>query len=129
MAGYQGSGSVGMPRGSSGGGGTTGRGMVDDVTTAARDAVTSASNMAGDVYEQGSRYVRDASDYVPDLGEYADYVRRPFEQSPLITALAVGAIGYLAAYLIHGGGFGSLQAAHPEPNRHSSKRSRRRHRH
>ena len=102
---------------------------MNDATKAARDAVSGASNMAADVYDQGSQYVRDASDHVPDLGEYADFVRRPFEQSPLITALAVGAIGYLAAYLIHGGGLGSLQGAHPEPDRHSSKRSRRRHRH
>jgi hypothetical protein len=102
---------------------------MSDATNVVRDAASSASDMAGSAYEQGSRYVRDASEYLPDVGEYAGVVRGPFVQNPLITALAVGAIGYLAAYLIHGGGFSSFQGtAAGEDGQHLSKRSRRRHR-
>jgi hypothetical protein len=103
-------------------------GRVADATKAVREAASSASGMVGEAYEQGSGYLRDASDRLPNVGKYAEFVRWPREQSPLITALAVGAIGYLAAYLIHGGGFGSLQRSHTEGTEQPSKRSRRRHR-
>ena len=114
--------------GSGSGSGTTAGSVASDASNAVREVVSGAAGMAGDAYEKGSRYVREASDYVPDVGEYAEVARRPFAQSPVITALAVGAIGYLAAYLIHGGGFGSLQGTAPQQDEHPSKRSRRRHR-
>jgi hypothetical protein len=110
------------------GSGTTAGGVVGSATNAVRDVVSNASDMAGHAYEQGSRYLRDASDHVPDIGEYAERVRRPLAESPVMTALAVGAIGYLAAYLVHGGGLRSLQETHPEHDARPSKRSRRRHR-
>jgi predicted acylesterase/phospholipase RssA len=72
---------------------------------------------------------RDASGYLPDVGEYAGAVRAPLMRNPSTTAIAIGAIGYLAAYLVHGGGFRSFQEAVVHDDERSSKRSRRRHRH
>lgn len=103
--------------GSGASGGSGGGGMAADAASAMRDAASSASDMAGSVYEEGSRYLRQASDYLPDVGGYADVVRRPVEQSPVVAALVAGLIGYLAAYLIHGGGFRSLQGVLPDYNR------------
>jgi hypothetical protein len=114
--------------GSGAAGGSGGGGLVSDATSAVRNVANSASDMAGDAYEQGSRYVQNASDYLPDVGEYAGAVRGPIVQNPLTTALVIGAIGYLAAYLIHGGGFRSLQGTASYDDGQSSKRSRRRHR-
>ena len=108
--------------------GTEAGGVVANATEAVRNAVSSASAAAENAYGQGSRYVRDAAGHVPDMGQYAELVREPLAQSPIITALAAGAIGYLAAFLIHGGGLGSAQRTHPEHAEHASKRSRRRHR-
>jgi hypothetical protein len=86
---------------------SSGGGMASNAADSLRDVASRMSETAGEAYEQGSRYVRDASDHLPEVDEYAEAVRRPIEQNPIVSALIVGAIGYLAAYLIHGGGFGS----------------------
>jgi hypothetical protein len=56
----------------------------------------------------GARYVRDGLDRYPEAGRYisegAQAVSRPVEQYPLTAILLAGAVGYLLAYLIHGGG-------------------------
>jgi len=59
-----------------------------------RNVAESVSELAQDTYERGARYV----------SEGTQAVSRPVEQHPLTAILLAGAVGYLLAYLIHGGG-------------------------
>jgi len=88
--------------------GATPEGVVGQATGAVRHVAESASELAQDTYKRGARYVRDGLDRYPEAGRYisegAQAVSRPVEQYPLTAILLAGAVGYLLAYLIHGGG-------------------------
>jgi hypothetical protein len=92
----------------------TSEGVVGQATEAVRNAASSASDLAQDAYEQGSRYVRDGWDSLPDVDQYSRAVSRPVEQNPLVAILAAGALGYLLAFLIHGGGMQSIRDSMPD---------------
>src|SRR5215216_5936323 len=89
----------------------TSEGVVGQATEAVRNVAESASDLARDTYETGARYVREGLDRYPEAGrsisEGSRAVSRPIEQNPLLAIFAAGALGYLLAYLIHGGGFQS----------------------
>jgi hypothetical protein len=88
--------------------GATPEGSVGQAAETVRNAAESASELAQDAYERSARYVRDGLDRYPEAGRYisegAQAVSRPVEQYPLTALLIAGAVGYLLAYLIHGGG-------------------------
>jgi len=83
-----------------------------------RNVAESASDLARDTYETGARYVREGLDRYPEAGRYISEgsraVSRPVEQNPLMAIFAAGALGYLLAYLIHGGGFQSIRDSVPD---------------
>ena len=96
----------------------TAEGVVDQATEAVRNVAESASDLARDTYETGARYVREGLDRYPEAGRYISEgsraVSRPVEQNPLMAIFAAGALGYLLAYLIHGGGFQSIRDSVPD---------------
>jgi len=100
-------------RGGSQGQGTS-EGLVGQATEAVRNVAESASNLAQDTYERGARYAREGWDRLPDADRYGRAISRPVEQNPVLAILAAGAVGYLLAYLIHGGGLRSIQEAVPD---------------
>ena len=97
---------------------TTDVGMVGQATEAVRNVAESASDLAQDTYERGTRSVREGLGRYPEAGRYLSEgsraLSRPIEQNPLLAILAAGALGYLLAYLIHGGGFQAIQDALPD---------------
>src|SRR3954466_3367957 len=108
MAENRASGATTRPTGAAPASGATPEGGVGQATEAVRNVAESASELAQDTYERGTRYVRDGLDRYPEAGRYisegAQAVSRPVEQYPLTAVLLAGAVGYLLAYLIHGGG-------------------------
>ena len=92
----------------------TSEGLVGQAAEAVRNAASSASDLAQDTYERGARHVRDGWDSLPHVDRYRQAVSRPVEQNPLVAVLAAGAVGYLLAYLIHGGGFQSRRESVPD---------------
>ena len=73
-----------------------------------RNAAISASDVAQDTYERGARYVRDGFDSLPDVSRYGRAMSRPVAQNPVLAILAAGAVGYLVAFLAHGGGWQAI---------------------
>src|SRR4051812_4394616 len=96
----------------------TAEGVVGQATEAVRNVAASASDLAQDTYERGARAVREGLDRYPEAGRYLSEggraLSRPIEQNPVLALLAAGAVGYLLAYLIHGGGFQAIQDAVPD---------------
>jgi len=96
----------------------TAEGVVGQATEAVRNVAESASDLAQDTYERGARSVREGLGRYPEAGRYLSEggraLSRPIEQNPLLAILAAGALGYLLAYLIHGGGFQAIQDAVPD---------------
>src|ERR1051325_8754545 len=103
-------------------------GFVDQATEAVRDVASSASDLAQDTYERGARYVRDGWDSLPDVDRYSRAVSRPVEQNPLLAIFAAGAVGYLLAYLVHGGGREAIRDSMPDYSERGRRDYRRRHR-
>ena len=64
--------------------------------------VDEAVDAARKVYNEGGRYLREGWDKLP--ADMDRYVSRPVQENPLIGIAIAGAVGYLIAYLIHGGG-------------------------
>src|SRR5215210_5981485 len=93
-------------------------GGVGQVGEAVHDVAESASRLARDTYETGVRYVREGLNRYPEAGRYLSEggraVGRPIEQNSVLAILAAGAVGYLLAYLIHGGRFQSLRESVPD---------------
>ena len=62
------------------GGGSPGQGTLEGVvgqaTEAVRNVASSASDLAQDAYEQGSRYVRNGWGSLPDVSRYGRIVSR-----------------------------------------------------
>ena len=79
-------------------------GVVDQAAEAVRNVAEGAGELARDTYEQGSRYMRDAWNSLPDLDRYGRAVSRPIEENPLVAMVLAGAMGYILAYFIHGTG-------------------------
>jgi len=96
----------------------TAEGVVGQAAEAAHNVAESTSKLARDTYETGTRYVREGLSRYPEAGRYLSEgsraVGRPVEQNPVLALLAAGAVGYLLAYLIHGGGFQSLRESVPD---------------
>jgi hypothetical protein len=96
----------------------TAEGVVGQAAEAVHDVAESASRLARDTYETGARYVREGLNRYPEAGRYLSEggraVSRPVEQNPVLAILAAGAVGYLLAYLIHGGRFQSLRESVPD---------------
>ncbi len=96
----------------------TAEGVVGQASEAVRTVAESASAVARDTYERGARAVREGLDRYPEAGRYLSEggraVGRPVTENPLLAILAAGAVGYLLAYLIHGGGLRSIQEAVPD---------------
>lgn len=71
-----------------------------------RDYADQAQGIAGDAYEQGRRYVDEGRKRFPDAERYyqdgREVVGRHVGESPLAALLIAGAVGYLAALVIHG---------------------------
>jgi len=88
--------------------------LVGQATEAVRNVASSASDLAQDTYERGARYVRDGWDSLPDVDRYSQAVSRPVEQNPVLAILAAGAVGYLVAYLVHGGGIQTIRDSMPD---------------
>jgi dodecin len=96
----------------------TAEGVVGQAAEAVHNVAESASRLARDTYETGARYVREGLNRYPEAGRYLSEggraVSRPVEQHPVLAILAAGAVGYLLAYLIHGGRFQSLRESVPD---------------
>jgi ElaB/YqjD/DUF883 family membrane-anchored ribosome-binding protein len=108
MAENRASGATTRPTGAAPASGATPEGVVGQATEAVRHVAESASELAQDTYQRGARYVRDGLDRYPEAGrsirEGTQAVSRPVEQHPLTAILVAGAVGYLLAYVTHGGG-------------------------
>jgi len=111
-------------RGSTNQGQGTSEGLVDQATEAVRNVASSASDLAQDTYERGARYAREGWDSLPDVGRYGRAVSRPVEQNPVLALLAAGAVGYLVAYLVHGGGIQAIRDSMPDYRDHGDRRGR-----
>lgn len=79
---------------------------MKDATETAKDYADQASDMAGRAYDTGRRYVDQGRERFPEAEEYyrkgTKAVSRQVEESPVAALLVAGALGYLAALLIHG---------------------------
>lgn len=74
---------------------------------AVRDYADQAQDIAGDAYEQGKRYVDEGRKRLPEAAERyvqdgRELVSHHVGESPLAALLIAGAVGYLAALVIHG---------------------------
>ena len=101
-------------RGKTNQGGGTAEDVAGQATEAVRNVAEKASDLAQNAYETGARYVRDGWDRLPEVDRYSRAVSRPVEQNPLTAIIAAGAVGYLLAYLVHGGGFQSTRESVPD---------------
>jgi uncharacterized protein YjbJ (UPF0337 family) len=83
-----------------------------------RHVADSASEYAQEAYGRGARYVRQEWDRHPEAGRYLREGRRtisdPIEANPLAAIFIAGAVGYLAAYLIHGNGWQRTRESVPD---------------
>ena len=68
----------------------------------ARSAASTATDTAQDLAKRASEQASAASDTIYEQGNRAvEYLSRNVEENPLAALLIVGALGYMAAYLIH----------------------------
>ena len=79
--------------------------FADQVQEALNDVAGSASEVAGTVYRQGERYVRQAGEHYPQAQRYVregqSLVTRYTTANPLLSLFLAGAIGYALAWMIH----------------------------
>ncbi len=80
--------------------------VLDQVREALNDVAGSASEVAGTVYSQGERYVRQAGERYPEAQRYVregrSLVAQYTTENPLLSLVMAGAIGYALAWMIHG---------------------------
>jgi len=80
--------------------------VLDQVREALTDVADQASGAARDAYEQGRRYVRQASERYPQAERYGREGQRAVTRyttgNPLLALLMAGTIGYVLAWMIHG---------------------------
>lgn len=85
-------------------------GTAEDLVGQAKDAVRrvadQASDVAGEVYDRGRRYIDEGRQRYPEAERYyrdgRDAVSGQVQESPIAALVVAGAVGYLAAILIHG---------------------------
>jgi len=79
--------------------------ILDQVRESLRDVADSASETARFAYSEGRRYVRQVLDRYPDAERYYQEgnqaLRQRVTESPWLSLLLAGAIGYGIAWLIH----------------------------
>lgn len=92
----------GKPQGSEG----SPESLVDQASNTAADLAGRASDVARGAYDQGQRYVRQAGDRYPQAQRYyqraTQSIAHQFTESPLVSLLAVGAVGLGMAWIIGG---------------------------
>ena len=70
--------------------------------------VEGAAQLAENTRKAGERYVEEGRRRFPEAEEYyrqgREAVSSQVQEAPLVAVLVAGALGYLLAYLIHGGG-------------------------
>ncbi|WP_414476073.1 PRC-barrel domain-containing protein [Microvirga sp. M2] len=102
----QAGGNRGMAEGKPQGSGGSPESLVDQATNTAADLAGRASDVAREAYDQGQRYVRHAGDRYPQAQRYyrraAQSIEHQFTVAPLISLLAVGAVGLGLAWIIGG---------------------------
>jgi sporulation protein YlmC with PRC-barrel domain len=80
--------------------------LADQAATTVSDVASSASDIARGAYDQGQRYVRQAGDRYPQAQRYyqraTQTIERQFTDAPLVSLLAVGAVGLSMAWIIGG---------------------------
>jgi hypothetical protein len=80
--------------------------VLDQVREALNDVAGNAAEVAGTVYRQGERYVRQAGERYPEAQQYAREAQRLVTRhttgSPLLSLVVAGALGYALAWMIHG---------------------------
>jgi hypothetical protein len=80
--------------------------LLDQVRNALHDVVDSASGAARDAYDQGRRYVQQASERYPQAERYVregrQAVTHRLTENPLLGLFIAGMAGYALAWLIHG---------------------------
>ena len=105
--------------------------LVDQARNTAADLADRASDVAREAYDQGQRYVRQAGDRYPQAQRYyqraTQTIGHQVTESPLMSLLAVGAVGLGMAWVI--GGLSRSQERAPSrtrrrrnfPGQHSGK--------
>ena len=92
----------GNPQGS----GSSPESLVDQARNTAADLAGRASDVAREAYDQGQQYVRQAGDRYPEAQRYYQRVTQSIErqitEAPLVSLLAVGAVGLGMAWIIGG---------------------------
>jgi len=80
--------------------------LTDQAATTVSDVASSASEIARDAYDQGQRNIRQASERYPQAQRYyqraTQTIGHQVTESPLISLLAVGAVGLGMAWMIGG---------------------------
>jgi hypothetical protein len=80
--------------------------LLDQVRNALHDVVDSASGAAQDAYDQGRRYVQQASERYPQAERYVregrQAVTHRVTENPLLALFTAGVAGYALAWMIHG---------------------------
>jgi sporulation protein YlmC with PRC-barrel domain len=80
--------------------------LVDQARNTVADVADRASEVARGAYDQGQRYVREAGDRYPEAQRYyqraSQTIERQFTDAPLVSLLAVGAVGLSMAWIIGG---------------------------
>ena len=94
------------PQGSAQGSGGSPESLVDQARDTAADLADRASDVAREAYDQGLRYVRQAGDRYPQAQRYYQRATQTIghqdTESPLVSLLAVGAVGLGMAWIIGG---------------------------
>jgi sporulation protein YlmC with PRC-barrel domain len=80
--------------------------LADQAKNAAADVASRASDVARGAYDQGQRYVRQAGDRDPEAQRYyqraSQAIGHQITEAPLVSLLAVGAVGLGLAWIIGG---------------------------
>jgi sporulation protein YlmC with PRC-barrel domain len=94
------------PQGNAQGSGGSPESFVDQARNTAADLAGRASDVAREAYDQGQQYVRQAGDRYPQAQRYYERatqsIERQFTDAPLVSLLAVGAVGLGMAWMIGG---------------------------
>ena len=94
------------PQGSAQGSGGSPESLVDQARDTAADLADRASDVAREAYDQGLRYVRQAGDRYPQAQRYYQRATQTIghqdTEFPLVSLLAVGAVGLGMAWIIGG---------------------------
>ena len=82
--------------------------FVENATDTVTQVVEGAAQLAEKARKSGERYVEEGRRRFPEAEEYyrqgRDALSSQVKEEPLVAILVAGALGYLLAYLIHGGG-------------------------